>query len=68
MATCSNCEKKITGETAVTVCGAPRGAAIGDLCTTCVKGVLTMKIVFKRPSSKVDFKFAQYLPVESEKT
>lgn len=69
MAKCSNCEKTVDAEnTAVTVCAYPRGLVIGDLCGDCVKGVLTMKLVFKRASAKDEFKFEQYLPVESEKT
>lgn len=69
MATCSNCEKEITPETtAVTVFGGdPQANLIGDLCAACVENVLTMKLVFKRASVKEDFKFEQYLPVESVK-
>lgn len=66
---CSNCEKPMTAATtAITVCGDPRGAVIGDLCSDCVKGVLTMKLVFKREKPDEPFKFEQYLPVENVKT
>lgn len=65
---CMNCEKPVAlTNTAVTVCGEPRGAIIGDLCADCVKGVLTMKLVFKRANTQENFKFEQYLPVETDK-
>jgi hypothetical protein len=69
MATCSNCEKEIAlDNTAVTVCGGnPRGLLLGDICADCTENVLTMKLVFKREGVKEDFKFEQYLPVESVK-
>lgn len=68
MANCSNCEKPIEKpELAMTVCGVPRGAVIADLCEHCHKNVLVMKLVFKREKPTDDFKFEQYLPVESAK-
>ena len=69
---CSNCETIITDplDQSLLVSGENRthlGLNLARLCSTCTKGVLTMKLVFKRSSVKEDWKFEQYLPVESEK-
>jgi hypothetical protein len=68
MTKCSNCEKTVeTPGASITVCDESHGTLCAEICEHCLKGVLTMKIVFKRESAKDDFKFEQYLPVESEK-
>lgn len=72
---CSNCEKDVpNGETALEVVKAKEGFVASAsppivwICATCQQNVLVMKIVLRRESPKDDFKFAQYLPVETDKT
>lgn len=66
MMNCSNCEKEVDEADPANV-QVMHGSSDMHLCLDCQKGVLVMKIVLKRTSVKDDFKFEQYLPVESAK-
>lgn len=46
----------------------PGALCVAMICEDCMKGVLTMKLVFKRDSADEGFQFEQYLPVACEKT
>lgn len=66
MMRCANCDAAIEPNDPAAITVQSRGVTIA-LCRKCQEKVLTMKIVFKRETSGVPFKFEQYLPVESEK-
>jgi len=69
MRNCANCGKTMTPkDQAIIVYDATNDQTIADICCDCIKGVLTMKVVFKREAADKPFAYEQYLPVETDKT
>lgn len=64
---CSNCDAKVKDGEGLNVCLGSQGESVTRLCETCVKGVLTLKIVLARRTEKDVFSFEGYLPVSSVK-
>lgn len=62
---CSNCEADCPDNTVLLVTAVGKDAA--RLCTKCVDGVLTLKVVLTRTDLNSEFKFDGYLPVASAK-
>lgn len=63
---CANCESECPPALVVRSSG-DDPVTLGHLCSACVDGVLTLKIVLKRTNTSSPFTFDGYLPVESEK-
>jgi hypothetical protein len=64
---CSNCEGPIDTTTAIIVSRGHYKEVAAVICGTCLKDVLTLKIVLARTSVRDELKFDGYLPVASAK-